>query len=253
MPEQPNITDLQRKMRTLQSRLTKEQGTSKALRTERTKLNRRVGTLERQKERLDNQIGDLKTGRKETDRLLKICLREKNKLSLEKQALVEREDSLIQENRRLAERTATVDRDLVLFRDKAEKAVEDIQAARKETAAELNAVHAAERKELLGEREQLQSELSLLTKQIEHKGKIPLLPPEKVANLLGDLVDQLGGQLPGMKMRTGEITLKVAFGAAGDVSGFLIPTPDADQKIKESLHELTISFDRAAPVIDQMR
>ena len=248
MPQEPKITDLQRKMRSLETHLAKEQETNKALRAGRTKLNHRVGILERQKEKLDNQVGEFKNTQKETEQRLKACEKENKQLSQEKQKLAERESFLIQENRRLAESTHTVKRDLELFREKAEKAARDIQIARKETAVELNAKHAAERKKLRGEQAKLQSELSLATKQLKKEGKVPLLPPEKVADLMGDLVNRLGGQIPGMKMRTGEMKLKVAFGAAGDVSGFVVPTPDTGPDVKENLHEVTIRFDRAAAI-----
>ena len=246
MPEEPNITDLQRKMRTLESRLAKEQDNGKALRAERDKLKRRVGTLERQKERLDTQVGELKATQKNFEQRLKVCEKEKNKLSLDKQALVERESALIQENRKLAERLSTAGRDTALFREKAEKAAEDIKVARKETAEKHIARYNADVGALKREKAELESEMSLRNKQLARQGKVPLLPPEKVALLMGDLVERFGGRLPGMKLATGELKLKVAFGEAGDVSGFVIPTTDADPKIKENLHELTVRFDRAA-------
>ena len=248
MPQEPRITDPLRKMRTLESNLAKEKQTSKALRTERAQIKRQVGTLERQKGKLVNQVAELNNTQKETGQTLKACETEKEKLSQEIQKLTERENSLIQENRKLAVRAGMVERDLALFREKAETAAKDIQLARKETAAELNTAHTAERKKLLGDQAQLQSELSLLTKQLEKKGKVPFLPPEKVAELMGDLVNRLGGQMPGMKMRTGEMKLKIAFGAAGDVSGFVVPTPDIGPEVKENLHEVTIRFDRATAI-----
>ena len=253
MPEEPKITDLQRRIKTLETRLAKEQETSKAVRAERTKLKRRVGTLERQKEQLAKQAGDLKTAQKDIEQRLKLCEKEKEQLSLENKALVERENALIKENRRLAESMSTVDGDLALFREKAEKAAEDIKIAEKRVTDRLTATHNADVATLKGEKAELESELSLRTKQLATKGKVPLLPPEKVALLMGDLVKRFGGRMPGMKMRNGEIKLKVGFGDAGDVSGFVIPTTDADPEIKDNLHEMTVRFDREAAIGSEIK
>ncbi len=248
MPEKINIIELQRKIRTLESNLIKEQKINEAFRARQVVLERQIGTLERQKEQLEKQVRDLTNAQRAADQGLKACKEELNQLYQEKQTFEKRENALIQENRKLADSLSKVDHDLELFRERAEKAAEAIQAAKQKITAELNAAHAAELKGLQGERAQLESELALLSQQLKQEGKVPLLPPEKVANLMGDLVDRLGGQMPGMKLRTGEMKLKVAFGAAGDISGFVVPTPDSKSEIKDSLHEVTFHFDRSAAI-----
>jgi chromosome segregation ATPase len=248
--ETPDVIALRRKLQSLESQLTKEKDTTKALRSERTTLKRRVTTLDKQNEKVKGELektkAELKSAQQEAKIQLETCQKELKAMTKAHEDHARREEQLIAENRRLAESMGTVENDLKLFQEKAAKAAEDVKAAQEQTAARLNARHENEKQQLQNQQEQLQKQVTLLSKQLEEEGRVILMSPERVASLMGELVQQMDSQMPGMKLSTGEVKLKVAFGGVGEISGFAVPTPDAPAELRENLHEVTIRFDRAA-------
>ncbi|CAA9539288.1 MAG: hypothetical protein AVDCRST_MAG73-1745 [uncultured Thermomicrobiales bacterium] len=49
---------------------------------------------------------------------------------------------------------------------------------------------------------------------------------------------------------TGRAGAVSGFGGAGDQVGFVIPTPDSPPEVRESLHGLTLRFDRGAQMTE---
>jgi chromosome segregation ATPase len=74
----------------------------------------------------------------------------------------------------------------------------------------------------------------------------PVLPPAVVSNLIDGLVGNLRGAIPGMRLRDGELRLKVGFGSVGDTPGFVVPTADAPPEMRDLLHEVTMRFEHDA-------
>jgi len=154
--------------------------------------------------------------------------------------------ALIAENRRLAEQLAALDKDASLLRGAAEEAKAGLEATRQEAAASVRAELEGQFKRLHAERDALQAQLTMASKQLAEQGKTPVLPAEQAAVLVNELVDRLQVGFTDLRITEGELKLKVGFGAVGDVSGFVIPTTDSPAEIRENLQEISFRFDRAA-------
>ena len=149
--------------------------------------------------------------------------------------------ALIAENRRMATELAAAKSDMLRaqeaaqeFQEAVSKAAED---AEKQVRAELEKAHSVEKT-------RLESQVQLLTSQLESSGKTPMISPESAAALMNSFVQRLGESATGLRVTDGEIKLKVAFGAAGEQGGFLVPTVDSGPEIMGSLHEFVLRFDQ---------
>lgn len=140
-------------------------------------------------------------------------------------------DELTDEVKQVRELAAGLKRDF----DKVAADLKTASAARKELAENMKAVEK--------ERTVLQSRIDLAEQQLTAQGKVTVLPPAEVARLTHDLVGQLQGGLGMLKIRQGELRLKVAFAGAGKITGMVVPTADSDPKLKDSLQEITFQFD----------
>jgi outer membrane murein-binding lipoprotein Lpp len=177
---------------------------------------------------------------------LEAALAEAQKTLLAGGADEQRISQLIEENRRLAAQIDIVTSDLDLMRVAAEEAKAGLDAARVETEARVRAQLTDQIKAIQGQRDSLQTQLNIGRKQLAEQGKTPLLPADKVAEMLNGLVDKMQGGFGGLRIRDGEVKLKVGFGAVGDVGGFVIPTTDSTPELRENLQEVTFRFDRSA-------
>ncbi|MEY2560925.1 MAG: hypothetical protein QOG51_1340 [Verrucomicrobiota bacterium] len=123
--------------------------------------------------------------------------------------------------------------------DKATAEANSANAARKEVTDRARALEK--------ERTSLQSRLDFVDQQLTSQGKVAILPASEVAKMTDELVSQLQVGFGGLRVRDGELKLKVAFAGAGKKAGFIVPTTESDPKLKESLQELTIRFDKSEP------
>jgi chromosome segregation ATPase len=156
-------------------------------------------------------------------------------------------NGLLAENRRLAEQLDSFTGDLVRLRTAADESGAAAKTARAEADAAIK-VRAELEKSLEGaqsERAELHRQVTLLNQQIADAGQTPFLTANQVAGMLDGLVKQINLGSGGLAVRDGEVRLKVGFGAAGAGVGFVIPTPEQAASLKDSLHELTLHFDRS--------
>jgi chromosome segregation ATPase len=153
---------------------------------------------------------------------------------------------LLVENRRLAEQLESFSGDLDRLRVAAEESSSAARVARTEADAAIKARAEVEKTlaATQAQRAELQNQVTLLTKQIADAGQTPFLTADQVAVMLDGLVTQLNLSTGGLAIRNGEVRLKVGFGAAGESVGFVIPTPETAVAIKDSLHEVTLNFER---------
>lgn len=152
--------------------------------------------------------------------------------------------ALIAENRRIAAQLESVMTDFETFRDAALKAEAAIKQAREETD---KAVRAELEGQFAADRARLEKQVLTLTSQLQEQGKTPLISPESAARLVDDFVKRLREGLGGLRVKDGEIKLKVAFGQVGEHTGFVIPTAESDPELKENLHEVVLHFDQVKP------
>ena len=154
---------------------------------------------------------------------------------------------LLEENRRLAAGLDQVTVEVEQLRKLGANLRRDLD----KTSAEANSANEA-RKELTDhvrtlekERTSLQARLDFVEQQLASQGKVPILPASEVAKLTDDLVSQIQDSFGGVRVRAGELKLKVAFAGTGKKAGFVVPTTESDPKLKDSLQELTIRFDKS--------
>jgi uncharacterized phage infection (PIP) family protein YhgE len=155
-------------------------------------------------------------------------------------------EAVLAENAALAARLAEVTDDL----ERLEAASLELRQQVETTQAELAEVRdtlAQTRGQLgkaEGERDSLAENLKLANEQLAGKQITPVIPAKEVAKLIDGLVLEIGSGLPGMVLRDGELRLQVAFGKVGQLTGFVIPSAESPEEVRENLHEVAIRFDR---------
>jgi len=155
-------------------------------------------------------------------------------------------EPLLAENQRLAALLDSADTETKALREVAATASQDIAAARAETDKAVRAELGGEITRLTSQQAVLQSQLDTANLQLKEQGKTPVLPAEKVAGLVNDLVGRFQTNFTGLRISEGELSLKVGFGAVGESGGFVIPTTDSTPEIRENLQEITLRFSRGA-------
>ncbi len=155
-------------------------------------------------------------------------------------------EPLLAENQRLAAQIDANATEAAALTKAAADAKADIATAKTETEARVREELGADIKGLMKQQAALQKQLDTANVQLKEQGKPPLLSAEKVAGLLNELVGQMQGGIKGLQIRDGELKLKVGFGAAGELGGFVIPTTDSTPELRENLQEITFRFDRPA-------
>lgn len=155
-------------------------------------------------------------------------------------------DPLLAENQRLAALLDNAETETKTLRDVAAAASADIAAARAETDKAVRAELGAELTRLRTEQAGLQTQLNTANLQLKEQGKTPVLPAEKVAGLVNELVGHFQTNFTGLRISDGELSLKVGFGAVGESGGFVIPTTDSTPEIRENLQQITLRFDRGS-------
>jgi chromosome segregation ATPase len=150
--------------------------------------------------------------------------------------------TLISENRRLATALEAANADLEKFRDAATEAKQALKHIRAEIEKQL-------RLELESgfqtQKNRLNSQVQTLTSQLRAQGKTPLLSPEAASGLVDEFVSKLRDGANGLRVRRGELRLKVAFGSTGELDGFVVPTAENSEALKGNLHEVVLEFDQA--------
>jgi chromosome segregation ATPase len=214
-----------RRLRALEDRLEKAEEARKSFTVERRELRARATAAEREARAAGSRTAEVE-GRLE---------------------------ALLAENGRLAARLGEIDKDSVKLRDAGVKLREQLDAAKKEVRE-----GAAETKKLTRSLTKAESEagrlaerLKLAEAQLDAKTTTPVLPAKEVARLIDGFVEEIGGGLPGLAVREGEIRLNVAFGKVGRATGFVVPTADAPAEVRKNLHEVAVRFDRTRELVEE--
>ena len=153
---------------------------------------------------------------------------------------------VIEENKRLAAALAAAEDD-----------VSNVTGRAAELVTERNKLAAAN-DALTGETRDLTKKLSAQQKanstlkksldsaqaQLEADEVPVLLTPDSVGEMLDDFVKQI--DVGGLQINKGDIRLSVAFGAAGEATGFVIPSAAADKDLP--LHTIALDLVRRAPL-----
>ena len=155
-------------------------------------------------------------------------------------------DELIEENKRLASALAVAGDDVANITNQAAALVTE-----RDKLADTNVALTGEKQDLTKQlaaaakaNGTLQKSLDSAKAQLAADEVPVLLTPDSVGDLLDDFVKQI--DIGGLQINKGDIRLNVAFGSAGEATGFVIPSAAADTDLP--LH--TISLDlvrRAAP------
>ncbi len=232
-----------RNLSLLEKRLAKAQEEKATLTTEKRELKRHLTAAEKRV-----QEAELQRKAEQESLTAEILKAENQAKETEKQALAQATQvmALLAENRRLAENLDASLADAEKLREVALKSSEETRLAKAESAAALKAKEKIEAalKQSETERISAQNRLTAAETQLREKKIVPILQSEEVAKLFGELIEKIRGGLGGVSVRGGEIKLKVAFSAAGNLRGFVVPTPQAGPEIKDNLHEIIIRFDQ---------
>lgn len=213
-----------RRLRALEGRLEKAQDERKSFAAERRELRAQATSAERAAEAAGSRTAEAE-GRLE---------------------------ALLAENGRLAARLDEIGKDAVKLRGAAVKLREQLDEARKAVRT-----GAAETKRLTKSLQRAETEsgrlaerLKLAETQLRTKTTTPVLPAKEVAKLIDGFVEEIGGGLPGLAVREGEIRLNVAFGKVGRETGFVVPSADAPADVRKNLHEVAVRFDRSREALE---
>ena len=208
-----------RRLKTLEERLEKAADEKQSFQAQRRELRARATAAERAVKAADRRSAELE-----------------DKLT-----------AVLAENARLATRLDELTADSEGLRAAGVKLREELNATKKslrESSAEVRRLaKGLDRTEK--DRDRVAEHLKTAEAQLKAKTTTPLLPAKEVAKLIDGFMEEIGTGLPGLSVREGEIRLQVAFGKAGRATGFVVPTADAPEDVRENLHEVAFSFDRA--------
>jgi chromosome segregation ATPase len=213
-----------RRLRALEDRLAKAEDARKSFTVERRELRARATAAEREARAAASRTAEVE-GRLE---------------------------SLLAENGRLAARLDEIDKDAAKLRDAGLRLREQLDAAKqavREGAAETKRLSRSLAKSE-SESGRLSERLKLAEAQLSAKTTAPVLPAKEVAKLIDGFVEEIGGGLPGLAVREGEIRLNVAFGKVGRATGFVVPSADAPADVRKNLHEVAVRFDRTRELVE---
>lgn len=159
-----------------------------------------------------------------------------------------RQDELVAENRRQAEQLHAVLTENESLRQLAARSATDRTKALEEVKAAAGVRKELERRVKLLETENAKNDEALKNARAQLVAKeLPLiLSAEEISGLIDQLISRIGRNLQGLDVRDGELKLKVAFAAAGDVRGFVVPNAGASEQVTGPLHEVALRFQQTA-------
>lgn len=158
-------------------------------------------------------------------------------------------DELIGENQRLADELSTAQKTadqvttqaakLATVRDDLKVQVADLKTESKALSSEV--------KTLTKSNTGLSTQLATATAQLETSEQPVFIAPDQVGGLLDDFVNKI--DIGGLEVNEGDIRLNVAFAAAGDAAGFVIPSTAADDDLP--LHTINLNLVKRAPTVGE--
>jgi len=96
-----------------------------------------------------------------------------------------------------------------------------------------------------------ETRVASLTTQLREQGRLEVLPPAQLGQLMSGFLGQLETGMPNLRLSQGELKLKVGMARSGTQDGFVVAPPDASPEMRATLHEVSLRFDRggASPVV----
>ncbi len=151
--------------------------------------------------------------------------------------------ALLEENRRLAEEVEGLSGDLLSLQDRIEGADARAEAARRDAEEKVRDHFEGVIAELRRRDAVAQKQLAQATAQLRAEGREPIIPAERVSMMVEQLLRDVDTHLPGLRIAEGEMRLKVGFGSAGKIEGFVIPTAGGEAQEYEGLGEILLRFE----------
>lgn len=193
-------------------------------------INERIAQFEAQVKELDRQLDEANTT---ID-------------ALENEKDSETVSNLIEVNREMADEIEQLRTDFSLIQETAQDAKDRLESEKAKMAEAIRKELQPQINNLQQEKTTLESQLSLVNKQLQQDGKTPYLSADRVAGLLNEFVDNMQSNLRGINVSQGEFKLKLAVGGDDDTIGFIVPTPDASAELRENLQEVVLRFDKSS-------
>lgn len=247
---EPTARDRQR-LEALQGRLATSKEEKRAWTEERKDLRAQAAAGERAAKRLARVEEDLAKVRAELEQeRAQRAGHEQSLAGFEQQigAVSRQSDDLVVENRNQAEQLEALRSEADSLRQAASEASAERAAAQTELGSVVAARADLQRRvqELDAENAKNAEALRAARAQLESDQRPQVLPAEEVGSLVQNLVGQIRSSLPGLDVSDGEVRLKVAFAAAGEAKGFVVPSADATEALTGPLHEVAFRFERSA-------
>lgn len=247
---EPSARDRQR-LEALQQRLAASREEKRAWTAERKELRaraiagdrvaKRFDQVDEARARLESEIEGERALRTDAERSLA-------QLDQRLGTLDTRQGELVAENRRQAEQLHAVVTENESLRQLAAQSATDRTKALEEAKAAVGVRRELERRVKLLETEHARNDEALKNARAQLVAKeFPLiLSADEISGLIDQLISRIGRNLQGLDVRDGELKLKVAFAAAGDVRGFVVPSAGASENVTGPLHEVALRFQQTA-------
>ena len=88
--------------------------------------------------------------------------------------------------------------------------------------------------------------IAALSAQLGSAGKLEVLGPDQVGQLMGGFLKQLETGMPTLRLAEGELKLKLGLARADQQEGFVILPPNASAELRSSLHEISLRFGKSS-------
>jgi chromosome segregation ATPase len=169
-------------------------------------------------------------------------------LAAEAKLLRKQVDGLVEENRRMAEQRDAAQSDQAVLQrhaqEQQQREAEAVASARKAALAEAKLQMAGVQEEL----QMARSRLTSLSEQLTASGKLEVVAPEQVGQLMGGFLQKIEGSMPSLRLSEGELKLKLGLARTDKAQGFVILPPGAGEELQRSVHEIALKFDRSGAI-----
>ncbi len=158
-------------------------------------------------------------------------------------------DGLLAENQRLAGQRDTAQADNQALFKRLDGSAEREKAA-VAAAVQASTVALQAQAQQVAERLRLgEARIKALSAQLGSAGKLEVLAPDQVGQLMGGFLQQLETGMPTLRLAEGELKLKLGLARSEQQDGFVILPPNASAELRSSLHEVSLRFDRAGTTL----
>jgi chromosome segregation ATPase len=158
-------------------------------------------------------------------------------------------DGLLAENQRLAGQRDTAQADNQALFKRLDGSAEREKAAVAAAVQASTATQAALTQQVAERLRLGEARIKALSAQLGSAGKLEVLAPDQVGQLMGGFLQQLETGMPTLRLAEGELKLKLGLARSEQQDGFVILPPNASAELRSSLHEVSLRFDRAGATL----